>query len=112
MPNPNKAKGSKFELDVERYLQGEGLDAKRPRQTGNRDVGDLHVEGDWILQLKNWANIASAVREGSAGAVVQAEHAGRPYGAAVIKKPRGSIADAYVVLPLRLFARLLLRMRA
>jgi hypothetical protein len=105
--NPNKAKGSRFELEVERELRADGLSAVRPRQTGNVDVGDLHVEDDVVLQAKAWRDVPSALREGVAGAQRQAAAAGRPHGAAVIKRPRGSVAEAYVVMPLRAFAALL-----
>lgn len=107
MANPNKAKGSAFELDIERALQAEGINAKRPRQTGNQDVGDLHVSDDWTLQAKNWANLATAVKAGTEGAERQSAHSGRPFFAAIIKKRGANVREAYVVLPLRVFAQVL-----
>jgi len=107
MPNPRKAQGTRFETDVERVLKEAGLRAVKPRQAGVYDVGDIWLEDDIILQAKAWKDIASALREGTAGAQDQAVHARRRFGVAVIKKPRGAIKDAYVAMPLHVFADLI-----
>lgn len=107
MPNPSKARGTRFETDVERALKDAGLKAMKPRQAGVYDVGDIWLEDDIVLQAKAWKDITSALREGTAGAQDQAIHARRRFGAAVIKKPRGAIADAYVAMPLHVFAELI-----
>lgn len=109
MANPAKAKGTLFETAVERYLKDAGLRAYKPRQTGRYDIGDIHLEDDIILQAKAWANIATALVAGVKGATAQAGHAKREYGIAVIKKPRGAIADAYVVMPLHTFVKFVKR---
>lgn len=109
MANPNKDKGTRFESAVERELKEAGIAAVKPRQTGRYDIGDIHVQDDIVLQAKAWANLTSALREGTAGATKQAEHAKRPFGFAVVKKPRGAILDAYVVMPLSTFIRFLRR---
>jgi hypothetical protein len=111
-----KRKGTKFESDVRDFLNGvfkeEGVPRKayRPAQEGFRDTGDLHGLSPFILQAKNWKDLTSALREGVDGAQVQAGHAGEEFGAAVIKRPRKPVSEAYVVLPLRVFARLLVRL--
>lgn len=107
MPNPNKTKGTRFESAVTKVLVAAGLTAWMPRQTGRHDVGDIHVGTDLILQAKAWKDMTGAIRVGTAAAQVQAGHANREFGAAVIKKPRGRIEDAYVVMPLHAFIRLL-----
>lgn len=109
MANPRKAKGTLFETEVVKALVTAGIPAVKPRQTGNRDVGDIHVDDDIILQAKAWSDYTTALNAGVQGAVKQAGHAKRPYGFAVIKKPRAAILDAYVVMPLSTFIRFLRR---
>lgn len=107
MANKAKAKGTLFETEVVRVLVAAGLPAVKPRQTGRYDVGDIHLDADITMQAKAWKNIASALREGTAGAQLQAVHARRPIGVSVIKKPGGAIADAYVAMPLHVFIDLI-----
>lgn len=97
------SEGTRFESDVVKALRAADLVAGRPTQTKMADVGDVHLGDDWILQAKAWTNIASALREGTKDAQVQAIQARRRFGAAVIKKTRGSTADAYVAMPLSVF---------
>lgn len=109
MSNANKAKGNRWELPVLRYLQEVfGRAALRPRQEGHVDVGDIHIS-PFALQLKDEAkhNFASYVRD----AEKQAAAAGEPFGAAVVKRRRASTEDGYVVMSLRTFRDLLLRLR-
>lgn len=95
--------GTRFETDVVKKLKAAGFPAGRPTQTKMADVGDIHLGADWVLQAKAWANVASALREGTKDAQVQAYQARRRFGAAVIKKTRGSIDDAFVAMPLSVF---------
>lgn len=95
--------GPRFEADVTKALRAAGLTAGRPTQTRIVDIGDIHLGDDWVLQAKAWQNTASALREGTKDAQVQAHQARRRFGAAVIKKSRGAIADAYVAMPLSVF---------
>lgn len=108
MANPNKAKGTRFETDVTRALCAAGIPAHKPRQAGRHDIGDIHIGTNFILQAKAWRDVTSALRVGTAAAQAQAEHAGREFGAAVIKKARGNVLDSYVAMPLATFIRLLL----
>lgn len=109
MANANKAKGTTFETAVVKELTKADLDAHKPRQVTPLDVGDIHLGDDIVLQAKAWKNLAGALSEGTKGATIQAERAKRPFGIAVIKKPRGSILDAYVVMSLKTFIRFLAR---
>ena len=111
MSNPNKNKGSRFELDIERALRNYGIRAKRPRQTGHADVGDIHVGDDVVIQAKNWANLAAAMTAGVDGAQRQAIAAHRPYGIAVVKRPRKGTDEAFAIVPLRVLAQLLIEAR-
>ncbi len=99
MSNPRKAKGTRWETAVTRYLRDQGIYAYKPRQEGYRDVGDIHAP-PFVLQAKDWKDVVSALREGTDGARLQAHHAGLPFGAAVIKRARKPVGDAYVVLRL------------
>src|SRR5690606_21747204 len=101
--NPRKAKGTRHETEIVRYLREHGLSAFKPRAEGHADVGDIHVDGRWTLQAKAYANVADGVREGTDGARRQAQHSGLPFYAAVVKRPRKSTGDAYVVMPLSHF---------
>lgn len=109
MPNAGKAKGTRFETDVVTALRAAGIKAIKPRQEGNQDVGDIHVEDDVVMQAKAWSDYTTALNAGTKGAAVQAERARREFGVAVVKKPRGAILDAYVVMPLSTFIRFLRR---
>lgn len=100
MSNPQKAKGTRWETAVVTFLRDHGLYAFKPRQEGFRDVGDIHVAGLFTLQAKDWKDLAGALREGTDGARVQRAHSGLPYAAAVIKRSRRPVEDAYVVLRL------------
>ena len=107
MSNPAKRKGTAFESAVVAHLKAQGIPARRVAQTGAVDTGDIHGVSPFVLQCKAYKNVTDGLREGIEGAQRQAVAAGEPYGAAVVKRPRKSIADAYVVLTLDDFARLL-----
>lgn len=107
MSNPAKRKGTAFESEIVAFLKAQGIPAYRPAQTGRFDVGDVHGTDPAVLQAKNYKDTVTALREGVDGAVIQAQNAGRPLGVAVVKRARRSIGDAYVVLRLSDFARVL-----
>lgn len=100
MSSPQKAKGTRWETAVTRYLRDQGVTAHKPRQEGHQDIGDIHAAGLFALQAKDWRDVVSALREGTAGAQVQKVHAGLPFGAAVVKRARKPVEDAYLVLRL------------
>lgn len=99
MSNPRKAKGTRWETTVTRYLRDAGLLAYKPRQEGFRDVGDVHVP-PFVLQAKDWTDVVSALRAGTEGVRLQKIHADMPFGAAVIKRARKPVEDAYLVMRL------------
>ena len=107
MANPNKAKGTRHETDIVNYLNDEGLSVYRPAPGGPRDTGDIHGLPDFAIQAKNWKNVADAVREGTDGAEKQRENLGVPFGINIVKRPRRPISDAYVVMRLSTFVRML-----
>lgn len=99
MSNPNKAKGTRHETAVVRWLREQGVRAYKPRPEGHRDVGDIHAE-DFVLQAKDWNDVVSALREGVAGAQVQRVNAGLPFAAAVVKRARKPVEESYLVMRL------------
>lgn len=112
MSNPAKRKGTAFESAVRDYLAGalDDVSSYAPRrvaQEGWADTGDIHGVSPFILQCKAYRDTTAALRDGVAGAVVQAERAGEPFGVAVVKRPRKPISDAVVAFRLSDFARLL-----
>jgi hypothetical protein len=99
-------KGPRFERLVADYLAGEGFHAADRRiKTGARDKGDITGIPDWTLETKDLKTIdlAGMVTE----ATVEAANAGTTWFAAIQKRRGKNVRDAYVVLPLWLFARLL-----
>lgn len=103
MTNPNGAKGAKFELDIFRYLaEVFGRLVRRPHAEGFKDVGDLHLS-PFVIQAKNYADVATALNIGLAGAEVQKTHAGERWGVVVIKKRNAHISQARVSMTLETF---------
>ena len=92
MSNPSKAKGSQFERDAAAYLGLErAYGAGRPK-----DVGDLAGDPMIVYEAKALRSydLATAVTE----AELEAGNANKPFGVALIKKPRAGIQDCYVVM--------------
>lgn len=111
MANSNKAKGTRWESAVVGFLKERlGRKVFKPRQEGFRDVGDIHAP-PFILQAKDWKDLTSALREGLAGAVVQAENAGFPFGAAVVKRARKPVGESYFVMTLDQARDLIVRLQ-
>ena len=116
MSNAAKAKGTKFETDLvrtlERIFAGRyGLAPRRVAQSGRLDTGDLHGISPAVAQAKNYRDLTAGLREGLEGAELQAARAGEPFGVAFVKRVRRSTADAYAVMTVASWARLLLRLR-
>ncbi len=104
MTNPSKAKGTRFETDVLRYLQESEITARRNAPSGAKDVGDIRVGDTFTLEAKACARIELAAFVDEAN--VEAHHAGTPYGAAVVKRRRKGVGDAFVVMDLTTFSNL------
>jgi Holliday junction resolvase len=100
-----KQKGSQWERDVVAFLNENGYpEAERRYGAGLReDKGD--IRGFPVtLECKNHAsiNLAEFLEE----ALLEAQHAGTEFGAAVIKRRRKGTKDAYVVMSLEQFVAL------
>lgn len=116
MTSRNKARGTRWETAVVRALSAfwrgrEHLRPYRPAQAG-RDVGDINGVDPFVIQAKDWKDWQSAIREGLDGAEKQKAHAGRSYGVAVVKRARKPVGQAYAVMTVETWARLMLRLRS
>ena len=102
-----RAKGSAWERTVAAYLREAGHEHVERAYGAGRpaDVGDLDGLPRWVLELKACRTLDLA--GWSDEAEKERANAGTEY-AAVIAKRRGKpTGDAYVVMPLSQFARLL-----
>jgi len=103
---PQKRKGSAFELEVARFLQGAGFPhAERAYGAGRQDDrGDIDGLPGLVIECKNhkthdlsgWLDEAERERN----------NARADYGVVVVKRRGKAAAKAYAVLTLEDFARL------
>jgi hypothetical protein len=101
-----KRAGARFEQQVVDYLVQHGFPyAERRVMGGSRDRGDIAGVLGWTLEAKatRELDLASAVDE----TIKESQNAGTIWYAAILKRRRKPTADAYVVMPLYLFAELL-----
>ena len=91
MTNPSKRKGDKAELEAARLLSDLlGFDVVRKLGAGRaEDTGDLYGIPQTVVQVKNLANIATAVRTARDDADTQARHAGVPFRFGMVRHPGG-----------------------
>ncbi len=100
-----KRSGARFEQQVADYLVEHGFPyAERRHTNGAKDRGDLSGIPGWVCELKatRELDVAGAIDE----AAKEAANAGAAWYVAILKRRRKPTADAYVVLPLYLFAEL------
>ena len=106
MTNPSKRKGTSFEVAVVDYLRDHGFPfAERRAQRGTNDAGDVAGVVGWVLEAKNckltelgpWMNEAKH----------EASNDGVARYAVIHKRRQHGTAEAFVSMPLRLFAELL-----
>jgi hypothetical protein len=112
--NPNKDRGSRWELAVRRFLGASGLSYYKPVQEGREDVGDVHAP-PFVLQVKDEARhdfpgyLRAAARQTVAA---QARYGvGLRFPAAVVKKRNAPTEAAYVVMTLATFTAVLRDLR-
>ncbi|WNT44362.1 Holliday junction resolvase [Microbacterium phage Mabodamaca] len=111
MANAAKRKGTAYESAIVKYLADAGIPARRVAQHGQLDLGDIHGIDPFVGQCKAYKDLTAALRDGVAGANVQAARMGRPYGVAFVKRPGKPIADGYAVMDVATFTRLLSSIR-
>jgi len=100
MTNPNKAKGSKWELDVAKYFNERGFaDVERRYGAGaTLDKGDINGVKDTVVEAKNWAKIVLATIMDET--LVEQKNAKKKFGIAIIKRRNKNVKDAYVMMTL------------
>jgi hypothetical protein len=91
MTTPAKRKGDSGELEAARLLADlTGWPVRRKLGAGRADdTGDLHGVPDTTLQVKNYADVARAIREGLADLRVQQANAGTPFAALLVRRRGG-----------------------
>lgn len=91
MTSTSKRKGDAAELEIARILTEQlGGTIRRRLGAGRRDdTGDLDGLQDTTAQVKNYADITRAIREGIDASVEQQHNAGTSYGVCFIRRPGG-----------------------
>ena len=69
---------------MQRALQLAELGAGRTTSAGG-DTGDLDGVPGHVIQVASWANVAAAARIKPAEAALQADHAGEPFAATLVR---------------------------
>jgi hypothetical protein len=106
MANPSKRKGTSFEVAVVAYLREHGFPyAERRALRGTRDAGDVAGVVGWVLEVKNCKSIELGPWMNEAH--IEAANDGVSRFAVIHHRRQHATAEAFVSMPLRLFAELL-----
>lgn len=109
MTNKSKNKGTTFETDVVNYLNEQGIRCERRSLNGINDRGDITVydRPSLVLECKSEAkfDLAGYMKE----VAVEVVNAGNDMGVAIVKAPRKNVSQAYVVMPLEVFVKKVLK---
>lgn len=106
MSAANKAKGSRFESDIEQHLNSNGLRARRLPRSGAKDIGDVAVELKkltLVLEAKNvkTPQMADFLRQASVEADnYEAKYDVATLGVVVCKTRQKGTGEARVTLTL------------
>jgi hypothetical protein len=85
-----KRKGDVAEREVLAFLRDHlGDHLVRARLEGDNDHGDVSGLPEMTVQVKNYADVARAVRDGIADVVVQKANAGTQWGCAFVRRRGG-----------------------
>jgi hypothetical protein len=106
LSNPNKAKGTRWEVSVADYLRAGGFtEAFRLAPGGFLDAGDIGGIRDFAFECrdKNAFELSNNVKDANDRAIKK----NCSYGAAVLKKRGDNVENGYVVLDIKTFVRLL-----
>ena len=104
--NPQKRKGSTFELEVARFLEANGFPyaARRFGAGAKLDRGDIDGIPGVVIEVKNHARIV--LSEWVDEMRVEQANAGANEGIVVVKRKGKPVAESYVVTTLAEWARL------
>lgn len=91
MANPAKRKGDTAELEAARLIaELTGWRVRRKLGAGRADdTGDIDGVPDTTVQVKNYANLTRAIREGLHDLRQQQTNAGTPFAALMARRPGG-----------------------
>jgi hypothetical protein len=108
--NAQRRKGSDFELEVVNFLKTHGHpSAERAPRSGpaarGEDIGDVTGVAGWCLEAKCHKDLDLAGWCSEAAA--ESANARTSWWAVIAKRRNRPVSDAYVVMPLEQFARLL-----
>ena len=106
MSNPSKAKGSRWETAVAKYLRDNGWpEAFRLAPAGDADCGDIGGVRGWAFECRDRAkhDLSKNVRDANQRAI----NKGAAFGCAVMKKREHGVGDGYVVMDLATFVEVL-----
>ena len=99
----SKRKGTAFETEVVNYLRGyHGLPVERRALKGTQDCGDIAGLPGVVLELKNCKRVELAAWVDEA--LKEAANEGAPWYAVVHKRRMKGPAQAFVTMPLEIFA--------
>ena len=106
MVNPQKAKGSAFELDVVKYLQRVGFTFARRLYGAGRtsDEGDVHDGTPSLVAYECKAAVKHDLSGWMKETEVERLNAGAKYGVLIVKRPRMKVEDSYVIMTLQQWA--------
>lgn len=105
MANPSKAKGSRYEVELENYFNAAGLPAHRKVQSGANDKGDLALSR-FTVEAKNCRTLELAAWMDEA--VREAFNAGTEFHLLAIRRRMKSVGQSYAVMTLNQFTTLAL----
>jgi hypothetical protein len=106
MANPNKAKGTRWEVSVATFLRERGFtEVFRLAPGGEHDAGDIGGLPNWAIECRDRSkfDLAKNVRD----AELRAVHKNCRWGVAILKKRGSSVREGYVVMSLDQFAEVL-----
>ena len=106
MSNPSKAKGTRWENSVAKFLRDNGFtEAFRLAPAGDLDAGDSGGGPGWAFECRDRAkhDLSKNVKDANE----RAKNKGAKWGCAVMRKRQHPVEDGYVVLDLKTFISVL-----
>ena len=102
MSNKSKAKGTRAESSIVKYLVSHGIKAERRALHGKADIGDILVNDELVIEVKAGQQTAAPSRtqmtEWLNQTIVEGENCGSPAVLCVVRDRR-KIEDAEIWIP-------------